>query len=259
MANFQTHITVGVLTSGVLSTVAMAASLVNPRDALFLTVAGTIGSILPDIDLDYSRQSKTVFGGFGVFFAFVALFHYSQVLSIAELCVLWTAIYLLVRQLIWRMFNSLTMHRGVFHSFLASLTFAAAGVALFYHLLEKSDIVAWLGGALVLIGSLTHLLLDEIYSIDFGGNRVKRSFGTAMKFFNYENPLSAGLMAAALAGFLYLTPPSHNFVLMVKSPENWAYLQHRLLPKGKWFDLDELRAKLAAARQQEPATTSSVD
>ncbi len=258
MANFQTHITAGVLTSGVVSMAAMAASVVTPNDAMFLTIAGTVGSILPDIDLESSKQSRTVFGGFGIFFAFIALFHYSQFLSIAELSVLWLAIYVFVRQFVWRLFNEFTVHRGLFHSFLANAFFGVVGAVIFYNFLEKSDTVSWLGGAIIVIGAFTHLLLDELYSIDFAGNRVKRSFGTAMKLFDYKRPASAGLMALSLAGMFYFAPPTGNFVALVKSADNWAYMRTRLLPQGKWFDIKEFRINLANSRQDTPKNTGSV-
>ena len=143
MANFQTHITFGVLTSGVIATTLMAAAVVTPNEAIFLTVAGTVGSVLPDIDLEASRQSRTIFGGFGIFAAFIALFQYSQFLSIAELSLLWLGIYMFVRYFIWRMFNEFTIHRGIFHSLLASLFFGSVGTLIFYYLLDKTDIVAW--------------------------------------------------------------------------------------------------------------------
>ncbi len=259
MANFQTHITVGVLTSGVISTIAMAAAVVTPNDAMFLTIAGTMGSIMPDIDLESSRQSRAVFGGFGIFFAFIALFHYSQFLSIAELCILWLSIYISVRYLLWRLFNEFTVHRGIFHSFLANIFFSVAGVAIFYNLLEKSDTVAWMGGGVIFIGALTHLILDELYSIDFAGNRVKRSFGTALKLFDYKNPFSAFAMIVAVAAMLYVSPTAGNFYTLINSSENWSYLHSRLLPKGKWFDVGELRLNMARSGEMDPLTTGSVD
>jgi hypothetical protein len=36
----------------------------------------------------------------------------------------------------------------------------------------------------VVAGFLTHLILDEIYSIDVHGVRLKKSFGTALKFYS---------------------------------------------------------------------------
>ena len=259
MANFQTHITVGVLTSGVIATVAMAAALVTPSEAVFLTIAGTLGSILPDIDLESSKQSRTVFSGFGMFFAFIALFHYSQFLSIAELCLLWLAIFIFIRYFVWKLFHEFTVHRGIFHSLLANIFFGVTGAAIFYNFLEKTDTVAWMGGTIVFIGALTHLLLDELYSIDFAGNRVKRSFGTAMKLFDYKKPASAILMTAVLGGVLYIAPPVGNFYTLVKSSDNWSYLRTRLLPQGKWFDIKALRLQLADSDEEAPVVTGSTE
>ena len=259
MANFQTHITVGVLTSGLIATVAMVGNVVSPTDAAFLTIAGTIGSIMPDIDLERSKQSRGVFGGFGILLAFMALFHYSRFLSIAELCLMWLGIYVFVRYFFWKLFHEFTSHRGLFHSLLASIFFGAVGAAVFYNLFDKTDIVAWMGGALIFIGAITHLLLDELYSIDFAGNRVKRSFGTAMKLFDYKKPASAVLMSFVLAGTLYFTPPVGNFYNLVKSGENWAYLKMRLLPEDQWFDLQELKVKLAESQEQDDEFTGSID
>ncbi|MCP4936226.1 MAG: metal-dependent hydrolase [bacterium] len=259
MADFQTHITVGVLTSGVIATVAMAAALVTPSEAVFLTIAGTIGSILPDIDLEGSKQSRTVFASFGMFFAFIALFHYSQFLSIAELCLLWLAIYIFIRYFLWKLFHEFTVHRGIFHSLIGNIFFGVAGAAIFYNFLEKTDTVAWMGGSIIFIGALTHLLFDELYSIDFAGNRVKRSFGTAMKLFDYKKPASAILMTAVLGGILYVAPPVGNFYTLVKSSDNWSYLRTRLLPQGKWFDIRALRLRLADSDEEAPTVTGTIE
>ena len=116
-----------------------------------------------------------------------------------------------------------------------------------------------MGGALVFIGALTHLLLDEIYSIDFAGNRVKRSFGTAMKLYDYKKPASAFLMVCGLAGFMFIAPPIGNFYALVKSGDNWSYLANRLLPHGKWFDIKLLRIRLANSGEDALETTGSID
>jgi membrane-bound metal-dependent hydrolase YbcI (DUF457 family) len=262
MANFQTHITTGVITSGLLSTVAMAAAVATPNQALALTMAGTLGSILPDIDLEGSRQSRTIFGGFGMFFSLVAVFSYSQFLSIAELCLMWLAIYALIRYGLWRLFNEFTRHRGIFHSLLANMFFAICAVLVFYRVLGMPDVISWLGGAAIFIGAMTHLILDEIYSIDFSGARVRRSFGTALKLFNYPYPMTALLMAAAIVGLYHFTPPTRNMLELTASRDNWLYLRERLLPQGKWFDIKELRMKLAEAAGENPpppAQTGSID
>jgi hypothetical protein len=38
----------------------------------------------------------------------------------------------------------------------------------------------WMAGAIT-VGCLTHLVLDECFSVDLRGQRLKRSFGTAVK------------------------------------------------------------------------------
>ena len=169
----------------------------------FLTIAGTIGSIMPDIDLENSKQSRGVFGGFGILLAFMGavslfkIFVHCRALSYVGGNLRRCEIFLLetcstnsppiedFSTPCWRAY------------FLAPLV-----PRCFYNLFDKSDIVAWMGGALIFIGAITHLLLDELYSIDFAGNRVKRSFGTAMKLFDYRKPASALLMSTAACGNL---------------------------------------------------------
>ena len=57
MANFPTHIAVGTVVSGALATVTVAADMVAPENIVAVTLAGVLGSVLPDIDLKDSRPS----------------------------------------------------------------------------------------------------------------------------------------------------------------------------------------------------------
>jgi len=74
MANFPTHIAVGTVVSGALATVTMAADLVAPENIVAVTLAGVLGSVLPDIDLKDSRPARAMFAGLGVFFSFSGSF-----------------------------------------------------------------------------------------------------------------------------------------------------------------------------------------
>ena len=58
MANFPTHIAIGTIVSGGLATVALAGDVVSPENLVAVTVAGVLGSVLPDIDLKDSRPSR---------------------------------------------------------------------------------------------------------------------------------------------------------------------------------------------------------
>ena len=61
MANFTTHIGVGTVVSGALATLTLAADVVAPENLVAVTMAGVLGSVLPDIDLKDSRPSRAMF------------------------------------------------------------------------------------------------------------------------------------------------------------------------------------------------------
>ena len=63
MANFPTHIAVGTVVSGALATVTVAADMVAPENIVAVTLAGVLGSVLPDIDLKDSRPARAMFAG----------------------------------------------------------------------------------------------------------------------------------------------------------------------------------------------------
>src|SRR5262249_52573043 len=63
MANFPTHIAIGTVVSGALATVTTAAALVAPENIVAVTLAGVLGSVLPDIDLKDSRPARAMFAG----------------------------------------------------------------------------------------------------------------------------------------------------------------------------------------------------
>jgi membrane-bound metal-dependent hydrolase YbcI (DUF457 family) len=89
------------------------------------------------------------------------------------------AVYLLVRFGFARFLKMYTVHRGMFHSIPAAIIFGELAF-----LLASGDLyMRFYKAGAVLIGYLSHLILDEIYSVEWGrrGPRLKRSFGTALK------------------------------------------------------------------------------
>ena len=242
MADFRTHITGGALAGGLMATTAMAAGLVTPVQAATLTLAAAVGGVLPDIDLNNSRQSQYLFGGLGTFLGFAVLFQFAKSLSIAELWLIWLGIYVVFRVIIWRAFNIYTIHRGVFHSLLACLFFGLASVVLMNRLLGESAFFSWMIGGFVLAGCLVHLLLDELYSVDFAGNRVKRSFGTALKVMSTASPAASIVMALFCLGLFFVTPSMQEYIDTFANIEYWDYLHDRLLPKDGWFGIELAQA-----------------
>src|SRR5215510_3748817 len=113
MANFTTHIAAGTVAAGAFATLTLAADVIAPENLVAVTLAGSLGSVLPDIDLKDSRPSRALFAGLAVFFSFALLFHFAPRLSIAEMWILWLGSLLFIRYVVHTAFHRLTVHRGV--------------------------------------------------------------------------------------------------------------------------------------------------
>jgi hypothetical protein len=235
MANFTTHIAVGTLVSGALATVTVAADMVAPENVIAVTLAGVLGSVLPDIDLEESRPARAMFSGLAIFFSFAVLFSLDRRYSIAEMLILWLGTLLLVRFLGKELFFRFSYHRGVWHSLLALVFCAFVTACVFSKLLGRDPAVAWLGAAFMGAGYLTHLILDEIYSVDVMDTRLKASFGTALKLFDYRHLGHSAAMAAAVVLVFTATPPARGFLSDITSRTLWVGLNQRLLPHDRWF------------------------
>lgn len=235
MANFPTHIAVGTVVSGALATVTVAADMVAPQNIVAVTLAGVLGSVLPDIDLKDSRPARAMFAGLGVFFSFAVLFSLERKYSIAEMLILWLGTLLFVRFIAKEVFFRFSYHRGIWHSLLA-LVFCAFVTAWVYgKLLGRDEGVAWLAAGFLAIGFLTHLILDEIYSVDVMDTRIKSSFGTALKLFDYNHLGHSSAMAVVTVLMFLFTPPTKTFFDNITSRALWTELHQRLLPKDQWF------------------------
>lgn len=254
MANFTTHIAAGTVAAGALATLTLAADVVAPENLIAVTMAGVLGSVLPDIDLKDSRPSRAMFAGLGIFFSFAVLFTFATRFSVAELWILWLGTLLAVRYGLHWIFHHLAVHRGIWHSLLAAAFSAAATAIVFKHILGRHDGVAWLAAGFMFVGFLVHLILDEIYSVDVMDVRMKSSYGTAMKLFDRRHPMASAAMAAAAALAIWATPSTTAFVEGISSRDLWAGLNQRLLPSGPWFGVFGGSHGLAAA----PEAASSI-
>jgi hypothetical protein len=257
MANFTTHIAVGTVAAGALATLTLAADVVAPENLVAVTMAGVLGSVLPDIDLKDSRPSRAMFAGLAIFFSFAVLFNAATQYSIAELWALWLGTLLLVRYGLHSVFHRLAVHRGIWHSIIAGLFSAAATAVVFKYALGKHEGVAWLAAGFLFIGFLVHLILDEIYSVDVMDTRVKSSFGTALKLFDRRHPGASAAMALAAVLAIWLAPSPRPFIDGMASRDMWAGLNRRLLPEESWFGLVGPGGLLARAPAATPPTSGS--
>lgn len=235
MANFKTHLAVGTTVSGLLATAAFSAGFVTADKIFPLAAAGAIGSLLPDIDLKNSNPSKLLFATLGLILAFMALLNTAGTYSLIEMWLLWIGIYLSTRYIVWKVFHDYTVHRGIFHSVLAALFFCFLTASLYYRFSEHHSAYAWLMGGFVFIGYITHLILDEVYSVDFEGARLKRSFGTALKLYSYNNPKTSLLFLAATVLAWFMAPSAETVQQLLSNGNAWQQLVNNIVPQGRWF------------------------
>ncbi|WP_020559857.1 metal-dependent hydrolase [Thiofilum flexile] len=231
MANFTTHISYAAAASGLLSVLCLQVGFVTPNEALFLAFMGTLGGILPDVDLQHSYPSSIMFSLLGIAMAFAVIFTMDRDISILEMWFVGLCVFTGIRYPLWTLFHRYTTHRGSIHSLIAALfaTFMVASVT--HNWLGKTAFVAWLLGLFVFLGFVLHLLLDELYSVDFSNRRIKRSFGTAMKLLDSRKPLKSGIMIVATVLAWYSTPSAKQFWDTLVSKETYQIIGARFLPQ----------------------------
>jgi len=245
MANFTTHIAVGTIVSGALATLTLAANVIPNESLVEVTLAGVIGSVLPDIDLKESRPSRAMFAGLAIFFSFAVLFTCAGRYSIVELWMLWLGTLLGVRYGLHALFHRISVHRGIWHSLLALVFCSLLTVLGFKYILGEADGIDWLAGGFLGIGFFTHLLLDEIYSVDVMDTRLKASFGTAIKLADFHRGSDTIAMAICTVGLLMIAPPVKQFTDAMSSQSMWSGLQSHLLPQDSWFGVIEIKRHVA--------------
>lgn len=235
MANFNMHISVATVASGLVATLCLQVGFVSTQDALLLTLIGTLGGILPDIDLSYSYPSRIIFSLLGLGGAFTIIFAKANEWSVLELWLVGTLVFVLIRFPLWRVFHQNTRHRGMVHSVPAALLTLFVTTIFSYYVLEKSAFTSWLMGSMAFFGFIIHLILDELYSVDFMNRRIKRSFGTAFKLYDKKYHGRSLTIISLMFVAAAFTPSSDAFIDTFTTPNAYAVIYDRLLPSGEWF------------------------
>ncbi|MBY0528146.1 MAG: metal-dependent hydrolase [Gemmataceae bacterium] len=183
--------------------------------AIFGAGITSLSGMLPDLDSDSGVPVRTLFGAAGVL---VPLFLLSRIvelgLPLVQIAALMVGIYCFIRYVCSAVFKKLTVHRGMFHS-LPGMAIAGLLVFLMYH---SDNLIERLFLALgTTIGFLSHLVLDELYSVDLSGVKVhlKASAGSAVKLMSPSWPATLATYAV-LAGLAFLAYPQ-----LVQSDAAW--------------------------------------
>jgi len=234
MADFKTHITFSTLAGAAYGAAGFyyGASLESSMLAAGLC---SVAGILPDLDSDSGIPYRESVAFLSAFIPMALVQRFEHLGWGRETIVLAAAlIYITVRFVVADIFRRYTVHRGMWHSIPAA---ASVGLITFLVADDKDLLLRayWTGAAVS--GFLIHLSLDELYSVDFRGVRLKKSFGTALKFWSsrgwWPNISTYGKLAILIA--LAWGDPKLTAYVEQRRPElaRTARSTHRLLDKRK--------------------------
>ncbi len=208
MANFPTHITTAGLLGATYGAVGHLAYGMPLQSSILAGGLCAVAGVLPDVDSDNAVILRESLSIVALLTPLLFLDRFQEMGWTTETIVLSVSLgYIIIRFGVGEIIRRLTIHRGMWHSIPAALT---TGMVI-YCICDCADesIRIFKAGATV-SGFLWHLLLDEIYSVERHGVgfRVKKSFGTALKFFSTKpaaNLVTYGLMLS-LAAFIVTNP-----------------------------------------------------
>ena len=197
LAAYREHISVsGIvgLAYGAIGTWGMGFSGDQGFLAAFLTwVAG----MLPDIDSKSGKPIRELFSLLAILVPLGLMQHLVQLGGNRERVFLLAVVtYLMIRYGGASLLSRLAVHRGMFHSIPALII--AAELTFLGYSSDSSSVRAFMAGG-VAIGFFSHLLLDEMYSVQWDGVKVRlaKSAGSALKLTGprfFPNAFTWGLM-----------------------------------------------------------------
>jgi hypothetical protein len=181
VGNYRQHIAF----AGILGVVyACGASLLTGIHWLYGSVAAllaTLSGLLPDLDSESGVELKGFTGILGVLAAVAVWDRLGQTNPPPAFELhLWAVVcaFVMVRHGLRRIMSRLAVHRGIGHSLPAC---AVWGSLTYLYYPTDRHILRLLMAVAVMAGFVSHLLLDEICSVDLRGARVNKAFGTALK------------------------------------------------------------------------------
>ncbi|WP_277985092.1 metal-dependent hydrolase [Salinicola tamaricis] len=206
MANFRTHFGVASVGGLIASQAGWQASLYGLWQAAAITGLVTFGGILPDIDADNSRAVRLIFQILALIAIVVAVLLLQHRVTPAQLFAACGATYLAVRYLASALFARFTVHRGLWHSLLAAALSGLATAAASFTLLGSRHV--WPGCTAWRYPRLSHPSgAGRTLQRRSHRARFKRSFGTALKPFDWKAPGSSLMLLLTSIHLIAWLPP----------------------------------------------------
>ena len=228
MANFYTH----TFTSGALgvcgATILAGAGVITANESLFLLAVCLFGGILPDIDSDSPFSLNILAKIFCGVCAFLIVFPFMTYFAILISLGLFVLSYLVIRFGALTLITQNTEHRGVTHSlpFIFLATFVCS--IIMYDFFNLSAEFSWLGAGFLLIGLLSHLILDECSMENLASEPIERPRGRTFKLISPANWISYAVVYVALIISFFFTPSFKVFADKFFSQGTLQSIEHRL-------------------------------
>lgn len=181
MADFRTHVTTSTVLGVAYGTAGYLYGLPLPSSILAGGLCGVAG-MLPDLDSGPGKPLRESLAFAAAVVSTMLVDRFQKFgLSLESIVLAGVAVYFAIRFGLAQLLARYTVHRGMFHSLPAALIFGEIAFLLVFGDVPVRCLKA--GG--VVLGYLSHLVLDEIYSVNISGVRikVKKSFGSALKIF----------------------------------------------------------------------------
>jgi hypothetical protein len=168
----------------------------------------SVSGMLPDLDSDSGRPVQEMTGFAAAVIPMLMLerfrdFGWSHETMTLAAC----GIYVVVRFGVAELFKRYTVHRGMWHSIPACLV---CGLLTFLIVAGQDLGIRMFKSGAVMAGFMSHLVLDELWSFSLRSGRlnIKRSFGTALKFWGRDRWANFSVYAKlAIVGVLAVGDP----------------------------------------------------
>jgi membrane-bound metal-dependent hydrolase YbcI (DUF457 family) len=193
MASFRGHLAFGGATAAVGTAIVGMATDATPLLLAELFGVTLLGAFLPDVDSDSGVPFFAVFGSTTLAVSGFALARTLQATDeLTTHIVVPLGVFAFMWLIVGGIMKKLTRHRGIFHSIPAA-AIATLLTMIIVDSLGAEPLTTALFGVAAGAGFLSHLILDEIFSIvDFRGLPFvpNRAFGSALKFASYSKAVS---------------------------------------------------------------------
>lgn len=182
MPGFRVHITGSSIVGAGYGAAAWYVGDMHPVTCGLAAGLCAVAGMLPDLDSGpgIPLRESVAFAAAVVPMMMIHRFH-QMGMPVEAMILAGAIIYLAIRFGVSWLLKSYSHHRGMFHSLPAA---AIAGQTTFLAFGAEDPLRRYFVSSAVVLGFLTHLVLDEIWSVKMGwfGPKVKKSFGTALKF-----------------------------------------------------------------------------